>query len=603
MNENQASQGPKQKIVEKLKSSSNILVTVSKNPSVDELAAALGLTLMLDELNKHPTAVVSGQVPAAITFLDPEKTFENTVDSLRDFIIALDKEKADHLRYKVEGDVVKIFITPYKTTISEKDLEFSQGDYNVELVLALGVDSQDNLDAALSAHGKIFHDATVASLSVGSEKSSLGTINWHESSASSICEMLVSLSEALKSDKNLLTEQVATAYLTGIVAATDRFSNDKTSSKVMTMAAQLMANGANQQLIAAKLEENDAISKDAGAQPDTDEPEEQPDDTPSKASSDEESSKTPAAGTLSISHEKQGDVDEVAKQTEQENQADATEEAENSLAEHLEAVLPTALPRPSIQDEIRAESAKTDEIMDAPSLGGTLNATTDQAAKETRETEQKDHNKTILTHGPTGGYVGAGNDPTFTAPLNASVAPDSSEPPSVDIFSNSEEKAVDTKAPIVLPPLPQAPEPAAQPQAPALPEIPAPTATPTETLADIDRKNRATMHADAQAEVSAAFSDAPAPAAPDVPEVAEPDLPPLQSASPQVPAGMPPLPDFSNMPQPALPPLPQFDPLQPSGAVPPEQLGQIFGSPAPQPTPVPPNQPADPNQFKIPGQN
>ena len=241
--------------------------------------------------------------------------------------------------------------------------------------------------------------------------------------------------------------------------------------------------------------------------------------------------------------------------------------------------------------------------MDAPSLGGTLNATTDQAAKETRETEQKDHNKTILTHGPTGGYVGAGNDPTFTAPLNASVAPDSSEPPSVDIFSNSEEKAVDTKAPTVLPPLPQAPEPAAQPQAPALPEIPAPTATPTETLADIDRKNRATMHADAQAEVSAAFSDAPAPAAPDVPEVAEPDLPPLQPASPQVPAGMPPLPDFSNMPQPALPPLPQFDPLQPSGAVPPEQLGQIFGSPAPQPTPVPPNQPADPNQFKIPGQN
>ena len=163
MNENQGSQGPKQKIVEKIKDSANILVTVSKNPSVDELSAALGLTLMLDQLSKHPTAVVSGQIPPAISFLDPEKTFENTVDSLRDFIIALDKEKADHLRYKVDGDVVKIFITPYRTTISENDLQISQGDYNFELVLALGVDSQDNLDAALSAHGKIFHDATVAS--------------------------------------------------------------------------------------------------------------------------------------------------------------------------------------------------------------------------------------------------------------------------------------------------------------------------------------------------------------------------------------------------------------------------------------------------------
>jgi hypothetical protein len=47
---------------------------------------------------------------------------------------------------------------------------------------------------------------------------------------------------------------MATAFLTGIVAETQRFSNTKTSPKVMTMAAQLMAAGANQQLIATKLE-------------------------------------------------------------------------------------------------------------------------------------------------------------------------------------------------------------------------------------------------------------------------------------------------------------------------------------------------------------
>ena len=125
----------KQQIVERIKESSNILVTVSTDPSVDELSAALGLTIMLNKLKKHATAVVSGQVPPAITFLDPEKTFESTVDSLRDFIIALDKEKADHLRYKVDGDVVKIFIKPYRTTITQEDLDFSQGDYNFELEL------------------------------------------------------------------------------------------------------------------------------------------------------------------------------------------------------------------------------------------------------------------------------------------------------------------------------------------------------------------------------------------------------------------------------------------------------------------------------------
>lgn len=244
----------RQQIVESIKKFSNILVTVSTNPSVDELSAALGLTIMLNNLDKRATAVVSGNVPPAITFLDPEKTFENSVNSLRDFIIALDKEKADHLRYKVDGDVVKIFITPYRTTLGQEDLEFSQGDYNVELVIALGVKDQDHLDKALAAHGRIFHDATVATISTDNEPSTLGSIDWRDPASSSLSEMLVSLSDALKDDTPVLDEQIATAFLTGIVSATDRFSNGRTSSRVMTMAAQLMAAGANQQLIAAKLE-------------------------------------------------------------------------------------------------------------------------------------------------------------------------------------------------------------------------------------------------------------------------------------------------------------------------------------------------------------
>jgi len=250
----------KQQIIDKIKASNNILITVSRDPSVDDLSAALGLTALLNKLGKHPTAIFSGNIPPAITFLEPDKTFENTIDSLRDFIIALDKEKADHLRYKVDGDVVKIFITPYRTVITGEDLEFSQGDYNVELVLVLGVENQEHLDMALAAHGQILHDVTVASLSAGSQISKLGSMEWHEDTASSLSEMVTSLADALKTDAPLLDKQVATALLTGIVAATDRFSNPKTSAAVMSMAAQLMAAGADQQLIAAKLQESHEIN-------------------------------------------------------------------------------------------------------------------------------------------------------------------------------------------------------------------------------------------------------------------------------------------------------------------------------------------------------
>ena len=46
-------QNARQQIVEKIKNSTNILVTVSADPSVDELSAAIGLTSMLNGLKEY----------------------------------------------------------------------------------------------------------------------------------------------------------------------------------------------------------------------------------------------------------------------------------------------------------------------------------------------------------------------------------------------------------------------------------------------------------------------------------------------------------------------------------------------------------------------
>ncbi|MEI6249503.1 MAG: hypothetical protein WCP00_02790, partial [bacterium] len=102
---------PKTAILERLKTANTVLVTVSKNPTVDQLAALIGLTLVINKMNKHGSAVFSGVVPSTIEFLRPKETIETNTDSLRDFIISLDRSKADKLRYKVEDKVVKIFIT------------------------------------------------------------------------------------------------------------------------------------------------------------------------------------------------------------------------------------------------------------------------------------------------------------------------------------------------------------------------------------------------------------------------------------------------------------------------------------------------------------
>lgn len=580
--------GAKQQIVDKIKNNTNILVTVSNDPSVDELSAALGLTLLLNKMKKHATAVFSGQLPPSINFLDPAKTFESTVDSLRDFIIALDKEKADHLRYKIEGDVVKIFITPYRTTITSDDLDFSQGDYNVEMVLALGVKNQESLDKALEAHGRILHDAVVATITAGSEKSQLGSIDWREEGASSLSEMMVSLSEALKADKTLLDEQIATAFLAGIVAATERFSNNRTSARVMTMAAQLMGAGANQQLIASKFEEADDGSEGSGvaqavnteAQPpvsgvsdnesssphsdgttDLSEGEstklDRTEDTKEAEPKDSNESDEPEDGTLNVSHEKEGTIDEVAEQTaaeeqdaaakaaeaelakqtkaaEAEKQAVTTASAEEELASQLPPVVtPTSgkLSVADLQKDIATASADLTAAASAPlkgavssdvwknaaepTFGGTLNATTEQAEEEAHKAEEADRNRTILSHS---NYIG-NTPPAFSAPFNAASLP--------------------PEEPSIINPM--------QDEAPHAAGVPLISQVPT--LADLDRQNRTSN-------MGASGHD------------------------------LPPLPDFST-----LPPLPPVPTTESNGTIEAAGSAQPPASQAPQ----------DPAQFRIPG--
>ena len=240
------------RVVEKIKASENILIALSKNPNIDEISAALGLAMILDTMRKHVTAIFSGQVPNVLQFLKPEETFEKSTNSLQDFIIALSKDKVDHISYKIEGDFVKVYVTPYKATIGQADLSMSHGDYNVDLVICFNVISGDEIDPALSEYGRIMHDATAINLTVDTP-GRFAELEWQDSNVSSISEMIVGLADRLGLAS--FSEQVATALLTGIVASTDHFSNPRTSSNTMSIASKLMSFGANQQLISSQIME------------------------------------------------------------------------------------------------------------------------------------------------------------------------------------------------------------------------------------------------------------------------------------------------------------------------------------------------------------
>lgn len=604
-------QNPKQLVTQRLKDADNILVTVSRDPSADELAAALALTLILDKLGKTPTAVFSGKIPPAIEFLEPGKTFDTNVDGLRDFIIALDKEKADRLRYKVEDDVVRVFITPYKTTITEKDLMFSQGDFNVDLIIAFGVEKREDLDTAITAHGRILHDAAVITVNQFPGGSTLGEIDWSEPEASSLSEMLMSLTESLQS--GLLDKPIATAILTGLVASTDRFRNEKTSPKVMTMAAQLMAAGANQQLIAEKLEEASTVT--TGKLNADDEPVTAAEPAQPKKSSDGEM-KVEHGDTQAIVDETKDAADRKADEVAAEESAEAVEEAQ----EELQEITDTQLPSVKTESKPPTPKARASSWRDTPtpSMGGTLNATTEEAEVAARKEDETTKNHVLLSHDTPVLKTQEVPSPV----LNAATLPPT-EPTVNDIFAQS------TPAPAPTPTPSQAPTPTAPL---TFGPTPLPSTQNNPTLADLEEQVRQQEAAavpsvadpveNARAAVDAALGAQPfnpsgqplaatgaqplgtidhtedvappqdsvqvtATSAPvDQTLIAPPPLPPL-----------PPLPDFSTLPPlPDTVPTPAVAPVQPSFGLPEASQPSV-------PSIVGTTPSTDPAQFKLPGQS
>lgn len=561
----------KNQLIDKLKSATNILVTVSQNPSVDQLAACIGVTLALNKQGKHATAVFSGNIPSTIEFLQPEATIERNTDSLRDFIIALDKSKADKLRYKVEDRVVKIFITPYKTSISDKDLNFSQGDFNVDAVLALGVHEQQDLDQAITSHGRILHDATVLGINQqpGSE---LASINWVEPAASSLSELTAQLLDTM--DKELLDQQIATALLTGVVAATDRFRNDNTTAQTMSVSALLMRAGANQQLVTSQLAQSAGSAElTSGDDNNAESNQGSSEKSQSKHSKKHDKPAKKDPGMLEINH------DEAPAEPDQND-----ESAEVLPEEKAAPDEPVALPEPATEEAGPDGNTDTgrDVMTEPPTFDSAL------TANDRREEVRYNPAPDMASDQPSGDPLLSHSvkPPASTTPLPATpeplsqpapfeppVAP-SPVPPAPSLSSTPATPSAGMPEPTPAQPLPPSP--------PAAEEAPA----PLDQTIDVD---------DARDEVMRALSEQPDETMPpiaalnaqplggslhdatpsfppaDTPAMS-PSIPPVQPASGQSPAGQP-----LDMP---LPPS--------SAATPPPPTPPVAGNNADAPPSVPP---------------
>ena len=251
---------PKQQTSEAIRQADTILVLTGQHPSVDQAVAVMALSALLTKLGKSVTAIISDNPPASTQMLEVGNV-ERGLAGPRDFVLKLDVTKAevDKLRYDVTDGKLNIHLTPLRGSFAPSDVTFGYGEFHYDLAIVLGVPTRARIDRIYEQNANSFENIPLVNLDFHRSNENYGAVNLIEPNASSLCEMLVALSESLQAGS--IDAEIATALLMGIMGSTDRFTATHTSPKSLTVAAQMMAAGARQQAVVR------ALYRDGKAEP------------------------------------------------------------------------------------------------------------------------------------------------------------------------------------------------------------------------------------------------------------------------------------------------------------------------------------------------
>lgn len=255
---------PKQLIVEKIKNSNNILLVSHVNPDGDALGSTLALYHTLKKIGKQTSIAMAGQRSEHLSFLPGFADVKTELSGAREFIITLttDNTQPPHkVKYQTEANKIHLIITPGNGNFRQEDVTVKEGKHQFDLIIVTDTPNLERLDSIYDGQTEIFYETPIINLDHHGDNDGFGEINFVDTNSSSVAEIVVSIIEALSVEQNLLDNQIATCILTGILSDTSSFQNNNTTPKCLTVAAQMIAAGADHQTIIKNLFKSQPLSQ------------------------------------------------------------------------------------------------------------------------------------------------------------------------------------------------------------------------------------------------------------------------------------------------------------------------------------------------------
>ena len=236
-----------------LEKSQKILLLTHAKADCDGLGACLAAYSVLKELGKEVVVATADPVKENLHFLPAIDILQNSLAAATDFVITLDSTEAgiSKIRYNIEDHKVNIIVTPKTGTFSESDVSFQKGETKFDLIFVFDTGNLEYLGPIYEQNVDMFYETPVVNIDHHTSNTDFGQVNLVNVTAASATEILYEYLDYLekKYNKKLITEDVATLLLAGIITDTGSFQHANTSPQSMETASRLLDLGGRQQEI------------------------------------------------------------------------------------------------------------------------------------------------------------------------------------------------------------------------------------------------------------------------------------------------------------------------------------------------------------------
>lgn len=232
-----------------------VLLCVPVEPSADAFAAAVAVRLALGSLQKPATVVSPSHVPAALQFLPGTAQVQESIPYGPELVleIPVGDQRPEKVDWEVADGTLRIAVHPERAgSFAEATVNVRHRTYPWDRIVMVGVPRPHALGDLFTAHARFFYDTPTLNIDRGTANEFFGTVNLVPATAGTISEVVADLLETL-GGSSLLTPDVATCLLAGIVAGTDAFRTPWTTPRTFQVASQLMAQEADHGTIIRRL--------------------------------------------------------------------------------------------------------------------------------------------------------------------------------------------------------------------------------------------------------------------------------------------------------------------------------------------------------------